>query len=150
MTVSLVAGVLGMCNLCPLFVSGTDVRLVSSVLGIMCGIIAIIGGVIAVNNREKNGRMVRQSIIENHVDPETAKILVKPLDSKKDKRYSPLVWGCVLIGMGLGYVATMLLGIEDRGFWIILAVGIGLGLLVAFYIRRCLEKKEPKEQSEEK
>ena len=82
--------------------NGLSVGLISSVLGITCGIIAVITSALLEYNKNKNARMIRQSIIENHVDNEKAKLLVEPDKSKKKSKYESLRMALLLIGMGLG------------------------------------------------
>lgn len=122
---------------------------INSIMGMLVGIIAIIGGYIIDYHKKKNEKEIRQSIINNHVDMEIAKILVKPM-KKKDK-YNILLWGCVLLGLGLGYAVALLLGINEEkglGLWIILAVGIGFGLFVSFFLKNKMEAKEHARQEE--
>ena len=52
-----------------------------SSMGILCGIVAIITSFLVIYHKKKNERIIRQSIIENHVDAETAKLLVEPTKS---------------------------------------------------------------------
>ncbi len=122
---------------------------INSIMGILVAIIAIIGGYIIDYHKKKNEKEIRQSIIDNHVDMEIAKILVKPM--KKEDKYNILLWGCVLLGLGLGYAVALLLGInekKDLGLWIILAVGIGFGLFVSFFLKNKMEAKEQARQKE--
>lgn len=127
--------------------NGLSVGLISSVLGITCGIIAVITSALLEYNKNKNARMIRQSIIENHVDNEKAKLLVEPDKPKRKSKYVSLRMALLLIGMGLGYVCNLLFDIpaDDIGFWIVLSTGVGVGLLVAFFIQMKLEKSEPTE-----
>lgn|GEM_PF-1608475 len=122
---------------------------INSIMGMLVGIIAIIGGYIIDYHKKKNEKEIRQSIINNHVDMEIAKILVKPM--KKEDKYNILLWGCVLLGLGLGYAVALLLGINEEkglGLWIILAVGIGFGLFVSFFLKNKMEAKEQARQKE--
>lgn len=53
----------------------------------------------------------------------------------------------MFIGLGLGLLADYLLGIETRNmyFWLILSVGIGIGMLASFFAEMKLsEKKQTK------
>ncbi|WP_143150381.1 DUF6249 domain-containing protein [Hoylesella oralis] len=122
---------------------------INSIMGMLVGIIAIIGGYIIDYHKKKNEKEIRQSIINNHVDMEIAKILVKPM--KKEDKYNILLWGCVLLGLGLGYAVALLLGINEEkglGLWIILAVGIGFGMFVSFFLKNKMEAKEHARQEE--
>jgi UPF0716 family protein affecting phage T7 exclusion len=129
----------------------TVIGFVASIMGIACGMLAVIGGVIAKIVKMKNERMTRQSIIENKIDSETAKLLITPTEDKKRSPYSAMQWGCTLLGLALGYVVTLLLGINENlvGFWIILAAGVGVGLLISFIIKQKLEDKKSRSSQKE-
>ena len=58
-------------------------------------------------------------------------------------------WACILIGLGVGAFADFLLGlnpVDGIYFWIVIAFGIGLGLLVSFFVELKLQKNETKEE----
>ena len=102
-------------------------------------------------------------IIENKTEPEVAKLLLD--EPKKQKRkigqvdVSSLRTACVLLGAGLGGIVNLLIqgctctnGIISSGgvyFWLIIALGIGLGLLSAFLVEMKLFKKYGPDTSEE-
>ena len=127
-----------------------DIGFVSSVLGIACGIIAVVSGSIVKVKRMNNERRIRESIIANNIDPETARQLITPEENREKNRYSTLQWGCVLLGLALGYLFTLLLNamfgsnINEHtfSFWIILSSGIGVGLLISFAIKLKMENRE--------
>ena len=129
--------------------------IIVSVLGILAGIISIIGWIITDVNEKKNERMVRESIIQNKTDPETAKIILagseKKTKMKKEDTYTTLQAGLTIMGLAVGYLLTLLLGIKqsDFGFWIMLIAGLGLGMLLTFFIKVKMEEKN-KENSIEK
>lgn len=129
--------------------------IIVSVLGILAGIISIIGWIITDVNEKKNERMVRESIIQNKTDPETAKILLagseKKTKMKKEDPYTTLQAGLSIMGLAVGYLLTLLLDIKqsDFGFWIMLIAGLGLGMLLTFFIKVKMEEKN-KENSIEK
>ena len=118
-------------------------------MGILCGIVAIIGSFLVTYHKKKNERMIRQSIIENHVDAEMAKLLVKPTKNKNSK-YDSLMWGCSLLGLGLGWGIDILLDLREGSldYFITLAVGVGIGLLAYFLIKSKLEDKDKTEEKE--
>ena len=103
--------------------------------------------------RDKQLKEIRQLIIENHTDPETAKLLVdEPKPQKKEQRrlgavnLESLRTACVLLGMGLGALLNWALepfgfGAKDINFWIIIAFGIGIGMLCSFLVEMHLFKK---------
>lgn len=116
--------------------------MVCTVMGIICGIIGIISGAISTAKKRNNELRIRESIIENHVDPETAKILITPETPKEKKPYATLHWGLALFGIGIGFVVDKLLGMEyGLSTFVLMVAGCGLGLLVSFFISYRLEKK---------
>ena len=121
----------------------------------MVTFISIIGWIITDVNEKKNERMVRESIIQNKTDPETAKIILagseKKTKMKKEDPYTTLQAGLSIMGLAVGYLLTLLLGIKqsDFGFWIMLIAGLGLGMLLTFFIKVKMEEKN-KENSIEK
>lgn len=119
-------------------------------MGILCGIVAIVSTFLVIYHKKRNERIVRQSIIENHVDAETAKLLIEPTKNK-DSKYSSLMWGCSLIGLGLGWGTDLLLDLSEKslGYYIVLAVGVGIGLLVYFIIKSKLEARQQIKEEEE-
>lgn len=117
------------------------IGLATSVLGILTGIIAIICGNIFAVKKNKNEKDIRQA--DNHVDAETARVLVTPEKPKTKNPYTSLRWGLILIGLGLGYILSLAIGItDDFAILILLALGIGIGLLASFFISNYLEAKK--------
>lgn len=116
--------------------------MVSAVLGILCGIIGIISGTISSIKKRNNEMRIRESIIENHIDPETAKILVTSETPKAKSPYTTLRWGLALLGIGIGFVVDRLLVVEyGLSTFVLMVAGCGLGLLVSFFVSYRLEKK---------
>ena len=98
--------------------------------------------------RDKQQKEIRQLIIENHTDPETAKLLIEePKEAKKEKKggvdFGNLTGACVLLGIGLGALIDWLACVssEDIFFWLIIAFGIGVGLLCSVFAEMYLTKK---------
>lgn len=119
------------------------IPIVAIVLGISTGIIAIICGNIFAVKKDKNEKDIRQAIIDNHVDAETARVLVTPEKPKTKNPYTSLRWGLILIGLGIGYILSLAMGItDDFAILILLALGIGIGLLASFFISNYLEAKK--------
>ncbi len=113
----------------------------SATLGILCGLTAIIGGIIDGVRKRKNELFIRQSIIENHIDAETAKVLVTADKPKKKNPYASLNWGLMLMGIGLGYLLALGLGLENvMSQFILMALGCGVGLFVSFIISHNMDK----------
>lgn len=118
------------------------------VLSLSIPIVAIIFGSIMSIRKKQSETELRRLLIENHTDLETAKALIEEKE-KKSNKYSSLRWACILIGLGVGAFADFLLGIVPHDgvyFWIIIAFGIGLGLLVSFFVELKLQKNETKEE----
>ncbi len=96
------------------------------------------------NQQEKE---IRQLIIENHTDPETAKLLIDE-PKKQPRKMGPfnlenLRAACILLGIGLGACIDWLAGTATMSiyFWLIIACGIGIGLLCSFLVEMHLYKK---------
>ena len=116
-------------------------------MSLVIPITAIIAGcIISVGNKQRE-KEIRQLIIENDLDIERAKLLIEKPQKKDNNIYGFLRGGMMFIGLGLGLLADYLLGIETRNmyFWLILSVGIGIGMLASFFAEMKLsEKKQTK------
>ena len=137
--------------------------LVAIVLALSIPIVAIVMVFVAVIKKSKHQKDIRKMIIENKTEPEVAKLLLD--EPKKQKRkigqvdVSSLRTACVLLGAGLGGIVNLLIqgctctnGIISSGgvyFWLIIALGIGLGLLSAFLVEMKLFKKYDPDTSKE-
>lgn len=118
------------------------------VLSLSIPIVAIIFGSIMAIRKKQSETELRRLLIEHNTDLETAKALIEEKE-KKSNKYSSLRWACILIGLGIGAFADFLLDIVPHDgiyFWIIIAFGIGLGLLVSFFVELKLQKNETKEE----
>lgn len=118
------------------------------VLSLSIPIVAIICGVVMSIRKKQSETELRKLLIEHNTDLETAKALIEEQE-KKSNKYVALRWACVLIGLGVGAFADFLLGlnpVDGIYFWIIIAFGIGLGLLVSFFVELKLQKNETKEE----
>ena len=118
------------------------------VLSLTIPIVAIIFGSIIAIRKKQSETELRKLLIENNTDLETAKALIEEKE-KKSNKYSSLRWACILIGLGIGAFADFLLGLNSVDgiyFWIIIAFGIGLGLLVSFFVELKLQKNEAREE----
>lgn len=120
------------------------------VLSLLIPIVAIVMGVIF-SIKKKNAEVeLRRLIIENHTDMEIAKQLIEQHEPKTNEFVS-LRWACVLIGMGCGALIDYLLGLNPYGnmkiyFWIIIAFGVGLGLMASFLVESKLQQNNTNEQ----
>ena len=124
------------------------------VLSMAIPILGIVFGSIMYIRKKQSDTELRRMIIENHTDLETAKALMAEQE-KKPSKYTSLRWACVLIGMGLGAFADILLGFSFQSdatriyFLLVIAFGIGLGLLVSFSIEQKMQKKELEQRQDE-
>ena len=116
-------------------------------MSLVIPITAIIAGCIISVGNKKREKEIRQLIIEHDLDIERAKLLIEKPQKKDNNIYGFLRGGMMFIGLGLGLLADYLLGIETRNmyFWLILSVGIGIGMLASFFAEMKLsEKKQTK------
>ena len=138
--------------------------LVAVVCSLGIPIIVIIMVFIRKMRKDRQQKEIRQLIIENQTNPETAKLLIdEPKKAKEQRKLGPvnletLRSACVLLGIGLG--AFIYWGLEYMGFGdmgaielgLLIAFGIGVGLLCAFLVEMKLFKKfgetKPDEPSE--
>lgn len=121
------------------------------VLSLAIPIVAIICGVIMSIRKKQSETELRKLLIEHNTDLETAKALIEEQE-KKSNKYVSLRWACVLIGLGVGAFADFLLGLEPKHniyFWLVIAFGIGLGLLVSFFIELKLQNKENQQTTQQ-
>ena len=96
---------------------------------------------------------IRQLIIENHTDAETAKLLID--EPKKAKKPGTINLGtlrtaCMLLGVGLGALINWLANLASNNiyFWLIIAFGVGIGMLCSFLVElRQTKKQKPTEDS---
>ena len=108
--------------------------------------------------KDRQAKEIRQLIIENKTDLETAKLLID--EPKKQKRelgpvnIETLRWACILLGIGLGafinwFLKGVGLEVDKIYFWLIIAFGIGIGLLCSFLIEMHLYKKYGNQKPDE-
>jgi uncharacterized membrane protein affecting hemolysin expression len=96
------------------------------------------------NQQEKE---IRQLIIENHTDAETAKLLIdEPKKAPKPGTIDVgnLRFACMLLGVGLGAGIDWLADVSTKSiyFWLIVAFGVGIGMLCSFLVELRLAKKQ--------
>lgn len=121
------------------------------VLSLAIPIVAIICGVVMSIRKKQSETELRKLLIEHNTDLETAQALIEEQE-KKSNKYVSLRWACVLIGLGVGAFADFLLGLEPKHniyFWLVIAFGIGLGLLVSFFIELKLQNKENQQTTQQ-
>jgi hypothetical protein len=126
---------------------GEMIPLVAVILSLGLPIVVVVMVLIAKMNKEKQQKELRQLIIENKTDPETAKLLIdEPKKAKKPGTIDlgNLRFACMLLGVGLGAGINWLAGINTHNiyFWLIVAFGIGIGMLCSFLVEMHLAKKQ--------
>ena len=126
---------------------GVMIPLAGVILSLSIPIVAIIMFFMTVMNKKKHDKEVRQLIIENHTDAETAKLLID--EPKKAKKPGTIDLGtlrtaCMLLGVGLGAGIDWLAGTSTGSiyFWLIVAFGVGIGMLCSFLVELRLAKKQ--------
>lgn len=117
------------------------------ILSLGIPIVAIVSGVVSSVKKKKLETELRRAIIENHTDLEVARALIEEQE-KKSSKFGSLRGACVLIGLGIGAFVNYLLNVPMNGpkgvyFWVVLAFGVGLGLLASFIVEQKLKKQEP-------
>ena len=110
-------------------------------------IIAVVMAFIKKMKKNQQEKEIRQLIIENKTDPETAKLLID--EPKKAKKPGTVDLGtlrtaCMLLGVGLGAGIDWLAGTSTGSiyFWLIVAFGVGIGMLCSFLVELRLAKKQ--------
>ena len=128
------------------------VGLVTIVLIFGLPVIAVVMAFWSSMHKKTKDKEIRQLIIENHTDPETAKLLIDE-PKKQPRKMGPfnldtLRAACVLLGIGLGACIDWLAGTATMSiyFWLIIAFGIGIGLLCSFLVEMHLYKKYGKKE----
>ena len=126
---------------------GVMIPLAGVILSLSIPIVAIIMVFMTVMNKKKHDKEVRQLIIENHTDAETAKLLID--EPKKAKKPGTIDLGtlrtaCMLLGVGLGAGIDWLANVSTKSiyFWLIVAFGVGIGMLCSFLVELRLAKKQ--------
>ena len=123
----------------------SPVALAAVIMSMLIPICGIIFGCLVAIRQKKSDAEIRRTLIENHTDVETTKAILAEREKKSDK-YSSLRGALVLIGVGLGALADYLLDINGLFFWFVIAFGVGVGLLVSFFIEQNLRKKESEKE----
>ena len=124
--------------------------LVAIMFSLAIPIFAIVMGVSKSIKKNENERIIREAIITNHTDPETAQLLIQNQEPKSNK-FTALRWGCVLLGIGLGAAINALAHMDPKDdiyFWLILATGCGVGFLASFIVEMKMQKKDTQEDEQ--
>ncbi len=122
-----------------------EVEILAVGLSLLIPIVAIIGSVILSIRKKNRDTELRKAIIENHVEPESIKLLIEERAQKSD-RFTMLRWGCILLGGGIGAIISHHIGSSTNSlpYWIPIIAGMGLGMLIAFVIEYQLTKQKDK------
>ena len=131
----------------PIFDFQDFIGLVAVVLSLGIPIVVIIMVFLKKMKKDQQQKEIRQLIIENKTDPETAKLLID--EPKKTPKLGTIDVGnlrfaCMLLGVGLGAGINWLAGIStgSKYFWLIVAFGVGIGMLCSFLVELRLAKKQ--------
>ena len=135
---------------------GVMIPLAGVILSLSIPIVAIIMVFMTVMNKKKHDKEVRQLIIENHTDAETAKLLIdEPKKAAQPRKPGTIDLGtlrtaCMLLGVGLGAGIDWLADVSTKSiyFWLIVAFGVGIGMLCSFLVELRLAKiQHPTEEN---
>lgn len=117
------------------------------ILSLGLPIIVVVMVLIAKMKKDKNEKELRQLIIENKTDAETAKLLIdEPKKAKKPGTIDVgnLRFACMMLGVGFGAGINWLADVSTKSiyFWLIVAFGVGIGMLCSFLVELRLAKKQ--------
>ena len=112
-------------------------------------VIAVVMAFIKKMKKNQQEKEIRQLIIENKTDPETAKLLINEPKKAEPRKPGTIDLGtlrtaCILLGVGLGTLINWLANIATKNiyFWLIVAFGVGIGMLCSFLVELRLAKKQ--------
>ena len=125
------------------------ITLMAVILSLGIPIVVVIMVFLNRMKKDQQQKEIRQLIIENKTDPETAKLLIdEPKKAKEPRKPGTIDLGtlrtaCMLLGVGLGAGINWLASIDSESiyFWLIIAFGVGIGMLCSFLVELCLAKK---------
>ena len=131
----------------PVFDMKEFIGLVAIILSLGLPIIVVVMFFLKKMKKDQQQKELRQLIIENKTDAETAKLLIdEPKKAPKPGTIDlgNLRFACMLLGVGLGAGINWLAGISTGSiyFWLIVAFGIGIGMLCSFLVELRLAKKQ--------
>ena len=134
----------------PIFDLKDFTGLVAVILSLGIPIVVVIMVFLNRMKKDQQQKEIRQLIIENKTDPETAKLLIdEPKKAKEPRKPGTIDLGtlrtaCMLLGVGLGAGINWLASIDSESiyFWLIIAFGVGIGMLCSFLVELRLAKKQ--------
>ena len=129
------------------YIPDNFVGIVAIIFSFGLPIIAVVMAFIKKMKKDQQQKEIRQLIIENKTDPETAKLLIdEPKKAPKPGTIDVgnLRFACMLLGVGLGAGIDWLADVSTKSiyFWLIVAFGVGIGLLCSFLVELRLAKKQ--------
>ena len=121
--------------------------LMAVILSLGIPIVVVIMVFLKKMKKDQQQKEIRQLIIENKTDPETAKLLIdEPKKAPKPGTIDVgnLRFACMLLGVGLGAAIDWLADVSTKSiyFWLIVALGVGIGMLCSFLVELRLAKKQ--------
>lgn len=121
--------------------------LMAVILSLGIPIVVVIMVFLKKMKKDQQQKEIRQLIIENKTDPETAKLLIdEPKKAPKPGTIDVgnLRFACMLLGVGLGAAIDWLADVSTKSiyFWLIVAFGVGIGMLCSFLVELRLAKKQ--------
>lgn len=121
---------------------------VAVVLAMSIPIVAIVMSMVAFMRRKKLETELRKAIVENHVEPESIKLLVEEPDKRNTNKFAYLRRGCILVGAGIAAFIANCFRVETFSINFLMSIlgGMGVGMLIAFIIEVQMEKKERAEE----
>ena len=121
---------------------------VAVVLAMSIPIVAIVMSVVSLMRRKKLETELRKAIVENHVEPESIKLLVEEPDKRNTNKFAYLRRGCILVGAGIAAFIANCFSVETFSINFLMSIlgGMGVGMLIAFIIEVQMEKKERAEE----
>ena len=131
----------------PVFDMKEFIGLVAVILSLGLPIVVIVMVFLKKMKKDQQQKEIRQLIIENKTDPETAKLLIdEPKKAPKPGTIDVgnLRFACMMLGVGLGALINWLANIATKNiyFWLIIAFGVGIGMLCSFLVEMHLAKKQ--------
>ena len=126
------------------------IPLTAIILSLGIPIVVVIMVFLKKMKKDQQQKEICQLIIENKTDPETAKLLIdEPKKAKEPRKPGTIDLGtlrtaCILLGVGLGAAIDWLADISTKSiyFWLIIAFGVGIGMLCSFLVELRLAKKQ--------
>ena len=125
------------------------IPLMAVILSLGIPIVVVIMVFLKKMKKDQQQKEIRQLIIENKTDPETAKLLIDEPKKAEPRKPGTIDLGtlrtaCILLGIGLGAAVDWLAKISEESiyFWLIIAFGIGIGMLCSFLVEVEMAKKQ--------